>query len=245
MNTNEKAEATVKSGVLPITVEYKSHRIFETKRTVLRSSLIINSLELGVLTYNEYRFVAARNKKGDELTKRHIEKLFKAYRETTAENPEADMITFKVFTKTLVSGALSAMLFELFKKNPDVNASRICVEISADVLFEELSPIKEKIKELRDMGVKIAISELGEEFSPVFRLSELDFDIAFADALKPSSFDEEEISTAAASLPELLHRMKAAVILPFELSDKALKRAIDAGYDGAYSSVKEDANSGG
>lgn len=60
MSIKQMAQMTVDSGVVPIEPAYERAELFDSKRTVLRSSLLLRSLELGVLTFRDYRFAARR-----------------------------------------------------------------------------------------------------------------------------------------------------------------------------------------
>ncbi len=232
MNLKEKALETVNSGITPIKLSYEVIEQFESEKTLLRSSLIIESLDVGVLTYKEYRFVAGRTKKGDALTQRHLEKLLTAFPNIMVAYPNTECVTFPVYAKSLVSGSVSEMLFSTLARHPDVPASRICVEISADILYEDLELVKKQIDEIRSFGVKIAVFELGDEFCPIFRLSKLPFNYAFADKFTTSKLSSDDGAEEAGSLPKFLHMNNALIFAPGLESDDQTEYAKKADFDG-------------
>lgn len=64
---------TLDSGIAPITLDFSEIKFFESNSKIIRTFITVNSLDLGVLTYRQYRFVARRTKIGNRLVKRHLE----------------------------------------------------------------------------------------------------------------------------------------------------------------------------
>lgn len=233
MKTVDMVKETIASGITPILLDFNKVTLFKDKKTdILRSFLIINSLDLGVLTYRQYRFVARRTKQGNHLVKRHLEKVFRAFPELIERYPNLDVVTVPVYARLLKESALANMLMETVALFPDVPLDKICIELSADILYEDLSEAKEKIAELRALGVKVAILEVGDEFCPVFRLSEIEFDYAFADEYTTASLDKDDIDRIAGSLVNYLHYLKVKVIAPELDSEEKIAGAERVGFDG-------------
>ena len=233
MKISEMVKETVASGITPILLKFDELKFFgDKKKTVLRSFMIVNSLDLGVLTYKQYRFVARRTKQGNHLVKRHLEKVFRSFPELDERYPGLDCVTIPVYARLLKESELANMLVEVTALFPDVPLDRICIELSADILYEDLKEAREKISELRDLGVKVAICEVGDEFCPVFRLSEIKFDYAFADEYTTASLDREDIERVAGSLVNYLHYLDVIVIAPELDNDSKIKGAEAVGFDG-------------
>ena len=70
-------QETIESGITPIVIELCDVNYFESREKLARTYLTINSLDLGVLTYKQYRMVARRTKQANQLTDRHLQKLFR------------------------------------------------------------------------------------------------------------------------------------------------------------------------
>lgn len=213
MKIKDMVKEAVESGIPPIVFEYSPIVFFQQDRRVARTFMVINSLDLGTLTHREYRYVARRTKQGNHMVKRHIDKLVRmiSYGE---EDPTIECYTIPTYARLLKGGELAGMLFEALTLYPEVPASKLCVELSADILFEDLEESKTRIDELRALGVRVAISEVGDEFCPVFRLAELRFDYAFLDAFATASLAREDADRVAGSLVNFLHFLDVAVIAP-------------------------------
>ncbi len=229
MSVSENVREILESGISPIVLSYEKIEFFDSEKIILRSLLDINSLELGKLTPREYRVVAGRSKQGGELLSRQIQKVFDAYPKISAKFPDLNCVTIPILPRTLLEGVAASIIFEEFERNAVVPPDYICFEISSDVLFEEMASLKERFAELRDLNVKIAISDLGDEFCPIFRLRELPFDFAFADEYSLKLLESEDESSKG--LSELSHLFGAKVFATGIKAEQE-KAAKLAGYDG-------------
>lgn len=223
---------TLESNIKPIVLEFSEVRFFESEKRMLRSFLTVNSLDLGVLGYEQYRFVARRTKVGNHLVRRHLQKLFREIPTLLLENPEIVCFTVPVYARLLEDGDLAALLVDMLSLYPEVPPGKICIELSADILYEELDTVAKHIEALRALGLKIAIFEVGDQFCPVFRLSEIKFDFAFMDAYSTASLGEDSMQRVAGSLVRYLHHLDAEVIAPSLDSDKKIEGARAVGADG-------------
>ncbi len=231
MKISDAAKQTVQSGVVPIVLSCYTVKHFDSEKTdILRSILSINSLELGVLTPAEYRFVARRTKQGDALVEKHIEKLMLHYNSIAKKFREFECITLPAFPRLLKENRLSHLLAAALQNNSHIPPDRICVELSADVLFENFDGVKSEVAKLRELGVRIAISEAGDDFCPLTRLSALKPDFVFADAVDASRIHPESEETA--NLVRYCKLAGAGIYAPL-LADKALIAASkQLGFDG-------------
>ena len=148
------------------------------------------------------------------------------------QNPDVSLVTVPVYARLLADSELANMLVDLSALYPEIPLSKICIELSADILYEELSAASEKIKELRALGVKVAICEVGDQFCPVFRLSEIKFDYAFMDSYSTASLDGDSADRIAGSLVKYLHYLDARVIAPGLDTEAKIKGARAVGADG-------------
>lgn len=227
MRTDDKVLKVMESGIAPISLTFSEAVRFDGRPSILRSSLRVSSLALGTLTFDQYRYVAGRYKRGTELFARHADKLFAWYSEA---RPKAGAVTLPVLSSTLLSGAASRTLFETFAKHPRVNAGSIMVEVSADILFEEQVAVRSCLDEISSLGVKLAVFEAANEYCPLMRLSEIGARCIFVDpyAVKNLSADSE----GASGLPAMLHSGGAEVFAPILKDEALIALAKEAGYDG-------------
>lgn len=228
--------ATVKeileSNIKPITIDFSEVSFFDSKKRIFRSFLTVNSLDLGILGYHQYRFVARRTKVGNHLVRRHLQKLFRLMPSLMESYSEIECFTVPAYARLLSESELASMLVEMVSLYPEIPTSKICIELSADILYEDLQAASEKIDELRALGVKVAICEVGDMFCPVFRLAEIKFDYAFMDSYSTASLDKEEKDRIAGSLVKYLHYLDVPVIAPGLDNDEKIAGAKAVGADG-------------
>ena len=237
MKIREKVAQMVESGATPIELQYDTVCFFDESPSIKRSFLKINSLDLGSLSYREYRFVARRSKQGEALVRRHLHGLLREIPKIPAEQ-RVSVVTLPVYAKTLQEGKLAEILFEGFSFFPKVSAAQVCVELSADLLYEDVELARERIDVLRELGVKIAIGEVGDEFCPVFRLSALAFDYAFLDEYAVAQLLDDNAEQSVGALIAYLHTLQVRVIAPALESAAQIERARALGCDG-YTAARE------
>jgi EAL domain-containing protein (putative c-di-GMP-specific phosphodiesterase class I) len=231
-------QETIESGIIPIVIEMNDVVFFESSERLSRTFLTINSLDLGVLSYNQYRYVARRTKQANQLAERHFTKLMRIIPTLVTERPEISCYIVPVYAKLLKSGELTEILLKALSLYPDAYAGRVCIELSSDILYEDLEQTRAAIEQIRSMGFRIAISEVGDEYCPIFRLAELPFNYIFLDdfAVKRLAQDEGG-ERVVGGLISYLKGLGAQVFAPDaydgEIAD-ALRRA---GCDGCIGSV--------
>ena len=238
MRLRYKIAQVVESGIQPITLHYDTVHFFDESPSIKRSFLQINSLDMGTLTYRQYRFLARRSKQGDALVRRHLHGLLRAIPKF-GDKEKAALYTMPVYARTLQGGKLAEILFEGFSLFPKAAPNLVCMEFSADLLYEDVALARERIETLRSLGVKIAIGEVGDEFCPVFRLASLPFDYAFLDEYSIEHLLDDNAEQSVGALIAYLHTLQVRVIAPNLLRDEQIERARALGCDG-YTSLREE-----
>ena len=191
MTIKKAVEQTLDSGIKPVVLDAQRVKNYSNEIEGVRTSLILKSLSLGTLTANEYRFVARRTAQANGLVERNIEKLFYFFDEFKKEHEGANFFTVSVYARTLLDGELMRMLTEEMRKHPTVDTTKICLEMSADILFENLGEYVKAINAVKQLGFKIALCEVGSEFCPLLRLNEIPYDIVFLDGFVPKSIEDD------------------------------------------------------
>lgn len=222
---------TLESGIEPLTLSYEPIKQFSSDKEYVRVTMTVNSLELGVLELDQYRFVARRSTQGDRLVKRHLEKTFLAIPEKLKENPSIAAFILPVYGRMIKNRTLHSIIFETMVKYPEVSPDKICIEISSDILYEDLDDLNEEIKSIKGLGVGLAVGEVGDPFCPLMRLSQLPFDMALvtSEIYDYLANDKEEV---VGGLTKILHSMDIAVHLQKIPDDIDLALVEKLGFDG-------------
>ena len=227
---------TVKSGVKPISFDYRDVTFYQKDVHLARTFVVINSLELGALTFDEYRFVARRSPQGEQLVKRHFERVMRLIPRLMERDPRVEYFIIPAIPKLVINGMLINILYGAFALYPETLPSTVCVEISADILFEDVEVVKLRLNELRELGVKIAISEVGDEFCPAFKLSELPFDLILLDKFTTERLSRPDAPRILSNMIAYLHSFGVPVIAPDLDTEEQIDMAKALECDG-YSSI--------
>ena len=237
MKIRERVAQTVESGAQPITLQYDTVRFFDDAPSLKRSFLQINSLELGTLSYRQYRFVARRSKQGEALVRRHVHGLLREIPKLL-EKERIAVFTLPVYARNLQDGKLAEILFEGLSLFPKVAPATVCIELSADLLYENVEQAYTYLDAVRALGIKVAIGEVGDEFCPVFRLSALPFEYAFLDEYAVAHLLDDNAEQSVGALIAYLHTLQARVIAPALENEEQIERARALGCDG-YTAARE------
>lgn len=177
MTRYEQARAALDNNIIPLQVYYRDVQILpDLERAGIRTTLNVNSPDLGVLTTNEYRFVTARNSQCEELAYRHLKKIFMAL----PDLPDVVHWVSAWIPKRLVKDRkLFTMLSDLIRQFPKSLPNRVCLEIPADILYEDFEQIAADLTKAREMGFLIALTEVGDGFCPILQSAGFKFDYVF------------------------------------------------------------------
>ena len=233
-------QETIESGIVPIVIELNDVVFFESSERLSRTFLTINSLDLGVLTYKQYRYVARRSKQANQLAERHFTKLMRIIPTLAIERPDISCYIVPVYARLLKNDDLIDILVRALSLYPDAHSGRVCIELSSDILYEDLEKTRESINKLRSLGFKIAISEVGDEFCPIFRLAEIDFDYVFLDeyAIRRLNADEDG-ARVVGGLVSYIKGLGAAVFAPDVCDDETVVNLRRIGCDGCIGSMTD------
>ena len=216
---------TLESGITPLTFDYQNVVFFGKETGILRTTMVLHSPDVGTLTYREYRFVARRTRPGLHMVKRHVEKLLRLIPKVTEQYPNIECFTVPVFPRMIRDGELIRILYDAFAMNPAVHPSQVCIEVSADILYEDTETVKARLEEIRELGVKVAINEVGDEYCPFFKLSSLPFDMIFLDGYATDILETSEAEQVMGGLVQYLKSFGVPVIAPELETDAQLAAA--------------------
>ena len=236
-------EAAVDSDFQPLILSYEPVIQFSSQKILLRSSMTIQSAEFGKLRQEQYRYVARRTVQSEQVFRRQLHKVLCAMPELMKTHPNLQAVTIPVYNRMLKKGNLASTIFEELARHPGTSAGNLCVEVSADLLFEELEPMAAELQRVKDMGVFVAIWELGDPYCPLMRLSQVPYDYLILDSYPVSLLEtgEEDSVSQFRALCQFLHGNELARIIAPGLSDSNLaQQAEQLGCDG-YSLGKQAA----
>ena len=228
-------QAVTDCEIQPLTLSYEPVVHFSNQRILLRSTMTISSQEFGSLSQEQYRYVARRTSQSEQVFRRQLHKVLEAMPQMLAEKPYIQAVSIPVYNRMLKKGNLASTIFEELTTHPNTSAANLCVEVSADVLFEDLEPMAAELQRVKKMGVTVAIWEVGDPYCPLLRLRELPYDYLMLDRFPVELLaeDSEESQNQFKGLMQLLHADENTSVIAVQLPDSRLcQRAEDLGCDG-------------
>lgn len=140
-----------------------------------------NHPELGLLS--PYKFISIMEQSGDIkwVGEWGLESLIKEYLEVKRQGFITNFVCTMNLSPKQLSDASLAIEFQKIIRKYRVNASSIVLEIEEFALFDKHDTIKKNIKDLKELGFKIAVDGFGLDFNGIKRLEEMQVDIVKLD----------------------------------------------------------------
>ncbi len=196
MKFQDEVQLTVESGINPIELILEEVKEFSSEKVfAFRTRLEVNSLDVGNLTPAEYRFTAERTKRALYLTDRALVHLKRAFDKLKKSNVIFDWISLYCTDVALTKTDFVSALLAVFPEKEDL--SKICLEFSPVVLYNQDKKLMGVLKELKSFGIKLMLHDFGEEYSPMVKLLSYGFDFAIAHKKFLEMMRDEELSKSA------------------------------------------------
>ncbi len=166
-----------KEKIRPIEVFFIPVKDVKTDKIVYyQTKVIINDRYYGSMEPVIYEMVAEKFGKITDLVMICLEQVKKFI--DIAESNEIDHsgILVKIHDSILVKESNFNKILNYVEKN-NINPEVLIFEISEKVLANAEEEIKDRIKKIKKLGIRISIRDFGMEYSSLSKLGEIDFDI--------------------------------------------------------------------
>jgi len=229
---------TINSGIEPLSIMYYPIRNPGTrKETAFRSILVINSLELGVLMPDDYKYVANRTAQCQKLAVWHIKELCSDIKALMQRGFNFKWISVSIPVRMVLRSNLKETLLKIFDECEFSHTDKICLEFPSEILIEDRNKTVPILKELKEAGFRLSIHGFGDEFCPTFRLKDIPVDYVIYDRFLTENIDEKNESPLPTSLITFTHSLGIKSIIDFVSTDEQIDLAnrLDC-----YGYIKED-----
>lgn len=214
-------EQTIEAGINPLELEYHPLKSTESgEECGLLSVLRINSLELGAIYPEQYRYVTAGDDQGIRLATRN-------YRLLLPEMKKSKGLRSLYFpVKMLLDGSLERLLQPAGQRQPEI-LSRLILEFSQDILLSDSVKTAKRLSAVKELGVKLLLDGYGDDFCPLLRLGGLPFDMVALDGTYeyPAKLNSEQ----AEYVVSLIRGYGISAVLKNAGSEEAVLRAREIG----------------
>lgn len=215
------AKKMMESGIAPLELaEYDVLSCRDGSKKGVFTELRINSLELGVLYPAQYRVVTNRNNQSIRLATW----AFHRVSPMLSEREDGGWMSFYIPAKALMRDHFIKLL-ENERKKAGRDFSKLVMEVSSEILYENAAQVAEKMTELRtEFGIRFLLSEFGDEYCPVLKLPSYPVDFVLLD---PTLNHAEALQTASAAASIRLAKQCGVKVITYmnqpvsELPDEA------------------------
>lgn len=177
------------------------------------SQLRINDPEMGVLLPEIYMPIAERSVQAEKVTDWALNEILKDIKRFRARGSYFDWISIYIPVKVLLSVDFIKNLTKYAETN-GVQLNDICLEISSTVLYENDQKVTPILENLKKLEVKTLISEFGDEYCPINRISAIRPDyVSLTDYVTEMlQTDDAARKASIRSLYDMLNTLEVKVI---------------------------------
>lgn len=213
----KQAKQMLYSGISPL--ELVRYGVFSCEDNTEKgwyTELHVNNPELGTLTPAQYRAIADKSNQGMRLSMcafRRVTSILEQDRNGTA------WISFYLPTRGLVYSHLTKLL-EGERKTGGCDLSRLVVEVSSEILYEDAAQMSDTMLKLnREFGVRFMMSGFGDEYCPILRLAHYPVEFVLLD----SSIDNVKTLQEYSSTVQIAKQNNKTVIAQMKRPVSGLK----------------------
>ena len=174
-------DATLKTGLPPIDMRFFPCYNEEGNTVAYYGMTILNTVEFGVLTPSQYRLVAGRTNQAVRLGEKSVDKAILELRRRMSTLGEYEYVMLELPRKMLDNDLLAGILEERFATGDFLVRDKLCILFGSDILLTDPAQTVPRLKMLTALGVRIGITDFGDESTSTLRLAQFPFDIAVLD----------------------------------------------------------------
>ena len=232
MNKEQQVKAALESGIEPITMLYNPICSSDDgKPFALMSQLNLNSTFLGHLTPKQYEMVADRTIRSDRLAQWAIVYAARDYELLQNRLFDIRFVSVRLPVRAAKTAFVNSVE-KLLEKNDFIKPERICLRFSVQLLFEQQEAVAEALVKLKDIGFKTMLTDFGDEFCPVMRITTLPFDYILLHPMVTAVLNSRTTNSRAHSLIEFVKANGFDVLLDAVNTDRIRDEASFTGSKG-------------
>lgn len=141
-----------------------------------QSRLMVNDKKLGPLMPNVYSLVAEKTNKLAKLLEIGLDQVILFIKLADILEYKVDCVSVRLYAKIVERPTVIKKIVNQILKS-GIDPSRIILEIPETVLAGANEKTAETLKNLKELGFKIAMAEFGFAYSSLHKLSDIEFDI--------------------------------------------------------------------
>lgn len=144
------------------------------------TELRINDRRIGVILPETYLPLIQKTPVALNLGKWQLDETFAAVTRLHKRHIDFEWVSIYITLKHFLQKNFVELVSKKLEKF-DINPQEICFEISDYLLIEKNQIVRENMKKIRELGIRLILIDFGSEFSAISRLSDVQVDIVRLD----------------------------------------------------------------
>ncbi len=214
MGFQDEVAALLETGVEPLTMTREIVRVIpDGTPRAFRTTLQINSPELGTITDEDYVVTAERTKRATLLFDRALMYAHRAIQQCRTAGLDFEWLSVRCPPSTVTREGLLTTIRRIFAGSEDL-LPRLCIEFPTQFLYDPSDKIDEVFAEIKAMGIKTMLYGFGEDFCPTMRLLAYSFDYVALHANVVEMIRSPRTQASGLALLSYVKGFSAELILP-------------------------------
>ncbi len=214
MGFNDEVSALLSTGTEPLTMTREIVRnVSDGLPRAYRTTLRINSPELGTINDEDYVVTAERTKRSTLLFDRALMYAHRAIMQCRTAGLDFDWLSVRCPPSVVTREGLIGTIRRIFAGNEDM-LPRLCIEFPTQLLYDQSDKIDDVLAEIKSMGIKTMLYGFGEDYCPTMRLLTYSFDYVALHANVVEMMRVPRTQASALALMAYVKGLSAELIVP-------------------------------
>ena len=227
-------DLTLKTGLPPIDTCFFPCKDKEGQTVAYYAMQILNTVEFGVLTPSDFRVVAGRTNQCVRLADKALDKVFLELRRREVTVGDYEYIMVEAPRQMLEDGSLVKNLEEHLGSGDFSVRNSLCILFGAEILLTDPAVTVPKLDELRRLGIRIGVTDFGDESTSTLRLVHFPFEVVVLEPSVAKTLLQESNLPALGAVVTFAESLGMKVFMNGALNDGSRALAFSAGVTATF-----------
>lgn len=214
---------TLDSGIAPLELRYcQVNDCYGKLPVAYRTSTVINSVTMGVLTQEKYSFAADSTEQGIRLARWNICEAMKAIKKFEEAGRHIQWLSVRCPAILATEVDMYDWMKKLMEENDFQTPEKLCLEFPQSLLFEQNEKAQISVLNLKLLKVKSIMSGCAANDCPIGNLMDVPVDMVFLDESKTKLTGDRDKGAVISALLQYIRSMDIEIIAEGVIEDDQL-----------------------
>lgn len=227
-------QATLESGIVPLELRFcQINDCYNKLPIAYRTSTVINSVTMGVLTQDRYEYAADSTEQGIRLARWNIVEAMKTIKKFEEAGRHIQWLSVRCPAGLASQVDMYSWMKTLMEENDFHTPEKLCLEFPQSLLFEDSGKTQISILNLKLLNIKSLMSGCAANDCPVGNLIDCPVDMVLLDESKTRLAGDRDKGSVINALMQYIRSMNIDIIADGVIEDdqiQLLNRAECIGY---------------